>query len=269
LIGVFGLVVMLCIAAGRGGDDDSKRTTQAASSSARSPTPVSSVAGTPVTLDNEMVFNSVSAAFVKQYRQAHGYAVKVDASAAFCKDEKGGAFDCELDAKLGLGIKELWGYRAKATGRPGCWVAETYKPFGAYQDDVDSYRNRDFLAPSRSEVRKDIRIARKMRHLSGCAANLPTARTSNANADRIAQLSAQNVSREFPGEQDATSCRYRGKDEVALAPDSYEYTCKTTLPSGRKYVDKISCFDKPPYDDFDSCTSHDGYPDRPPRALPG
>jgi hypothetical protein len=161
------------------------------------------------------------------------------------------------------------GYAVKVDAGHGCWSAQTYKLFGANQGLIDAYRNDEFLAPSKAEVHRLVRQGRLMRHLKGCTSN-NTGKISGASqpAKFMAAFAAQNVQRTYDGEQRVTRCHYAGKDEVPLAPDAYQYHCQTVMADGRHYLDNISCFDKPPYTSYDSCSEDDGYPRKPPRALP-
>ena len=84
----------------------------------------------------------------------------------------------------------------------------------------------------------------------------------------MAGLAALDVQVKFPGAQRRTACRYKGKDVVDFALDSHEFSCTTTLASGRRYVSKLSCIEDPPYVDYGPCGQEPDYPRLAPRPLP-
>lgn len=82
----------------------------------------------------------------------------------------------------------------------------------------------------------------------------------------MAALASLNVLRQKPGKQRASTCKGLGKN--SSGPDFYEYDCTVDLLDGRRYADRISCFDPPPYRTCDACTENEGFPRKPPRSLP-
>lgn len=79
----------------------------------------------------------------------------------------------------------------------------------------------------------------------------------------------QSIDREFGSKPASVSCKYLRKEEVALAPDSWNYDCAATMADGKKYIDKVICFDAPPMKNYEGCGDEDGYPRKPLRAIPG
>lgn len=224
-----------------------------------------------IPIDVTSVHHSLTVAFQRRFRDTHGYATKVsdDAIGAGCEKKENGAFQCGIGAKLLLGISDIWGYRVELTD-DRCWTAEALEEFGAYQSQVDAYRNREFLAPGKRDVRRMVRQARRLHTLEGCIEARPPGDLGGTDdaARFIANLAALNVQRHFPGDQKKTRCRSLGREQAALVPDSWNYDCEVTLANGRKYVDRIHCFDEPPHENYDPCGSDNGYPRIPPRPLP-
>jgi hypothetical protein len=253
----FAVVVLLAIVAGAGNNSDSPAAAQSTSDPHR-------------VLDSTSLYNSVAAVFLPRYNQADGSGGnQLSNTSTFCDGPKAGVSDCELHVKLVFGITEQWGYAVTLNPGTGCWTATTYQPYGAHQDEIVSYQHRDLLAPSTADVKGYIAEATQLRTLSGCIAQQTSALTGSGDgAEFIAGMAAQDVQRQFPGPQTATTCSAKGKEVVALAPDSWNFDCTTSLASGRQYIDQISCFDQPPYTNYDSCTHEDGYPQIPLRPLP-
>jgi len=174
-----------------------------------------------------------------------------------------------MPVKLVFGITEDWAYAVNLSSATACWTARTLQLYGAHQDDIASYQNRDLLAPTTADVKGYIAEAAQLRNLSGCIPRIPGTLTgSGAGAQFVAGMASQDVQRQFPGPQTATTCSFTGKESGFLTPDSWGFDCTSTLASGRQYIDQITCFDAPPHTNYDSCSSGDGYPKIPPRALP-
>lgn len=244
-----------------GGCGDSEKTTIVGASPKGQPPPA------PV--DSTTLFNSIAQVFIAKVNEGEPSTSRLALASdivAHCDDGERGVHICEMRISLPVTTDESWVYEARLT--KSCWIARTRDRFGANQDLVDAYRNRDVLAPSRAEVRRYIREADRVRVLRGCTSNVPRAIAGSAPAVFVAAFAKQNVQRERPGAQSATRCRYLGKQEISFAPDSWDFDCVTTMVSGKTYVDKLVCFDPPPYTSLDPCVEKDGYPKRPPRALP-
>jgi hypothetical protein len=201
----------------------------------------------------------------RRYKATTGDRVKFDGGET-CKDKQS-PYDCELDVDS-LGPNELWGYSVRLEGPVGCWTARTFKRYGEYQEDVESYQERDWLAPSRADVRDYIRQANALRVLKGCVSPEPGRHVGEDPAVFLAWLASMGVEREFGGTARTTTCQAQGKDEVGFAPDSWNWMCKTALKDGRRFVNRVGCFSPPPYTTYEGCGSDTDYPRRAPRALP-
>lgn len=244
------------------------------SACADSSNPTTAASGTaptvaPKSFDATLLYGSVVDSFLSRYKTVTGdsTAELSRRGGTYC-DEDGASFSCLMQVKLLLGVTENWAYKVTPSDKPECWTAKTRKTFGAYQDDVDAYRNDEFLAPSRKDANKQVRDARRLRHLDGCLKAALESTTGDPSEQLVASFASDGVKQAFPGKQTSTSCKYKGKQEIALAPDSYDFKCVTKLASDRRYVDLILCFDPPPLKNLDSCTEEEGYPRKPPRPVP-
>lgn len=221
----------------------------------------------PAKLDDTTLFNSVAHVFIARYSRVVAATSRLSPeSRAFCTDEHPPMHTCELRIDVPIVSDISWLYDVTLTG--SCWIARTRDRYGALQGSIDAYRNRDTFAPSTAQVRSDIRQADQLRVLRGCASNVPRPIAAASPERFVAALAAQNVQRERPGRQTAAECEYEGKHVIALAPDSWNFTCTVSLGTGKSYVDKLVCFDPPPYESLDACGEERGYPKRPPRPLP-
>lgn len=222
-----------------------------------------------VPLEETTLYNSVAHVFIARYnRVMKGSASRLSGdSPSHCDDDHPPIHSCTMRIDVPIVGDESWSYKATVSSGD-CWVARTSDRYGANQGFIDSYRNRELLAPTKAEVRTYIREANRLRTIRGCASNVPRPRSGDSTENFIAVLAAQNVQRERPGRRERTTCDSLGKQVVSLAPDSWNFACTTKMASGGAFVDKISCFDDPPYNSFDACSEEQGYPKRPPRALP-
>lgn len=224
----------------------------------------------PIPVDATALYNSLAIIAARQYSHLRhdDYKSKQHGAGSSC-EAKDRHFQCGVEIDFGiLGISELWGYTV-SVHQNGCWRATTLEQWGPYQDDVEAWQNRKLLAPTTRDVKEHLRVARGMRHLQGCIrSGGGDLAGSDHDATFIAGLASQDVQRAYPGSQRKTRCRSLGKETVALAPDSWNYLCRTFLHNGKSYEDKILCFDPPPYKSYDACQPQDGYPRRPPRQLP-
>ena len=220
-------------------------------------------------IDDTTLYNSVAHVFIDRYnRVTKGSASRLSGdSPSHCDDDHPPVHSCTMRIDVPIVGDESWSYDATMSGGD-CWVARTSDRYGANQEVIDSYRNRELFAPTKAEVRTYIHEANRLRSIRGCASNVPRPRSDDSPEDFIAALAAQNVQRERPGPREGTTCDSLGKQVVSLAPDSWDFACTTKMAAGGAFVDKISCFDEPPYSSFDSCAEEQGYPKRPPRALP-
>jgi len=224
-------------------------------------------------IDGNTVFNSAGAAFIKLYQDAvDRKALPVRSGVKHCDEGKseGGnesgevTYRCQFAIAVFAFADEGWRYSVEVTS-DGCWTANTIDRHGAFQRQVDAYQDRDPLAPSKRTVKKLIDQAKQLDTLKGC---IPpeTGRYVGSQPEKfIATLAAGNVARTFPGRQRSTTCRFTGSEDLALTPRSYAYSCTTTMANGKKYIDRVTCFSKPPYSDFGSCGDKDGDPKNPPR----
>lgn len=269
---VVGAIALILVIASQSNDEPTATATTVAATSHSGSTGHrrAPAAGTPSTLDSDTAFASLATVFRHRYKRVTGSVIRVDDTDPDCDEKPSGGFACLMDVKLIMGVKEGWAYRVTASTEPGCWEAETVKPFGANQDSVDDYRDDGFMAPSRTEAKKLVSEGRKLRHLSGCSTVPPTSPANHATdgSALMAIYSAQNVNVKFPGKQASTRCWSTGKETVALAPDSWNFRCYTTMQSGKRYDDNVLCFKAPPYSDFSDCTSDTDYPRKARKELP-
>jgi hypothetical protein len=149
-------------------------------------------------VDGTTLFNSVAAAFIARYNPAGGDRPKVSNDRTFCTDDDKPVWVCNVKVKLLLGVTEDWVYNVRVDGR--CWTAVTRDKYGANQDSVDAYRNREMLAPGRREVARLVKDAKRLRRLRGCAETTTTRRDPTAF---LAQYISQSVSREAPASRQA------------------------------------------------------------------
>jgi len=76
-----------------------------------------------------------------------------------------------------------------------------------------------------------------------CSPAAPSTASSDDPAEFMKGFVKQSIDREFGSKPASVSCKYLGKEEVALAPDSWNYDCAATMADGKKYIDKVICFD--------------------------
>ncbi len=265
-LGVVGLLVALGAV---GGESENTAENQSPDRSEERSSAGQQAAARPAPVDTTTLFNSVVPVFIARYNEVYtdSKSQLSPDSRTFCPDDDKPVYSCEMRVDIPIFGDQAWWYDVTIDD-DGCWHARTHRRYGAHQNLIEAYQNREAMAPSKAEIRRYIREANRLRFLKGCVANVPRATAGSSPEEFIAAYAAQNVQRERPGRQRDTTCDALGKQEVDFAPDSWDFACTTIMVDGRVWADKISCFDEPPYTSFDSCSEEEGYPKLPPRALP-
>lgn len=268
----------IMVGAADGGSDSSSAPLVAASGApaavvkpASTPQPVAPQPVAPV-IDATTVYNSGAHRFLAKYRRVYkDPKATLSNDTQNCHDtDDGHKLKCQFRVDIPIASDEGWSYRIDADNDTGCWTARLTPEFGPEQSSVDLYQDRDWLAPTKSELRRALRRVKKLQRLRGCVSKKrETLAGSTAAAKFMASLASQHVARKYPGEQKRTVCEDLGRDKMDFAPDANNFDCRTRMANGKLYADSISCFDEPPYNGYRTCTHEDGHPKLAPRPLPG
>lgn len=249
--------------AGIGGGDSASEQSRRSDGASGTTRPAPTKATGPL-LDANTVHSAIATEFLRRHRRAVDKSSKLADGGVQSCDGESQHFDCGVRLDV-FGPDETWNYKVVADTATGCLTGKLTPQYGAYQDNIDGYRDRETFSLPAADIKREVRVARKLRVLKTCvASDSAEFAGSDDPAKFIEGMATQDTQRKF-GRALRPTCRSTGKETAG--PDSYTFACSVVV-NGKRYVDSIDCFDDPPYTNYDSCIENDGYPKLAPRALP-